>query len=226
MTLNLLRWTIALLILLPLGRAAVRGRQRRAGALAPLRAARPARRRPVQLAAIPGAAKLDADQRDPGGLRHAGLDAAGRAACSSARRSARARSAAPCCRSPACWWCCAAATLHQLLALRLVAGDLYMILATDRLVVLQLDADCSQDDARRCAPTGPPSCWPRWLRRAVVGRLCRRRMGAGRRRHRLELAAWPPPCCTSRSARPSSPCAAGAPACSAPGPSSAPSSST
>jgi drug/metabolite transporter (DMT)-like permease len=108
----------------------------------------------------------------------------------------------------------------HLLALRLVAGDLYMILATIAWSFY------SRATKRRCAPTGPRSWQPRW-RSGCCGRAPSQASSGDSARNRSRGAAtyWRP-CCSWPSARPCSRSPCGAPASAAPDPASAPSSST
>ena len=125
---------------------------------------------------------------------------------------------APRCPWPACWWCSRAANWAQLLQLRLVTGDLFMLLATAAW------AWYSWLLTRRDEPPAIRSDWAAFLMAQMVfglvwsGAVHGRRMGADRRPHRLGLAAGGHAGVRGHRPGRASPTAAGAWACSAPGP--------
>jgi drug/metabolite transporter (DMT)-like permease len=121
----------------------------------------------------------------------AGVHAGHRRAVLRPARSPASRCWAPCCRWP--WraaWCCRAGSWAHLLQVRLVTGDLYVLLATACLGAVQLAADAPRR-ARRTSEAN----WAAFLMAQMVfglgwsGAVCRRRMGADRCPH--PVWGWP-----------------------------------
>ena len=116
-------------------------------ALAALRAAGPAGRGRLQRPAIPGAADLHAAQRDAGGVQHPAVDAGHR--CAVLRRQGDTGTTAGAALSMAgVLVVLSRGNWAQLLQLRLVTGDLFMLLATAGLGLVQLAADAPRRAVR------------------------------------------------------------------------------
>jgi hypothetical protein len=186
MTLNLLRWLLAFALLLPLAGGAAR-RQPAVGALAPLQPAGPAGRGLLQRAAVPGAADLHPDQRDPGGLEHAGVDA-GVGALFFGVPVARRQLLGALLSIVGVLLVLSRGEWAQLMA---CAGARRSVHAAghDRLGLLQLAAG-AHPRARRPAPgLGRLSDGADGVRPGLVGPVRGRRMAADAGAHRLGLAA-------------------------------------
>jgi drug/metabolite transporter (DMT)-like permease len=129
--LNALRWWVALLVLLPLGWGALstpRTARPDPPALAPAGLAGPAGRRGLQRAAVPGAADQHADQRHADRVEHAAVDAADRPLFHGER--IRPQQALGALLSIAgVLTVLVRGNVASLSAIRLVPGDLWMLLA-------------------------------------------------------------------------------------------------
>ncbi len=127
-TLNFFRWVLAFAILLPLAQGVLR-KDSPVAALAALCTAGPAGHRALQRAAVHGAANLHPHQRDAGGLQHAGVDA-GRGGAVLGASVTRQQLLGAVLSITGVLIVLSRGESNQLLALRLVPGDLFMLMAT------------------------------------------------------------------------------------------------
>jgi hypothetical protein len=138
-------------------------------------------------APVHGAADLHTHQRHAGGIQHAGLDAGVGALCFGAAVT-RQQLVGAALSMAGVLLVLSRGEWSQLLSLRLVAGDVFMLLAT---VSWAFTAGCwyAPANPQACVATGRRFLMAQWSS-ACSGRAARRsRMGAGPQPHHLGLAA-------------------------------------